>query len=48
MEMIQSRNQTAHTYNQKVADEIADRVSAHYCKLFLELEKEFLKLKERA
>ncbi len=48
MEMIQSRNQTSHTYNQKVADEIADKVSARYCSLFLELEKELLKLKARA
>ena len=47
MEMIQSRNQTAHTYNQKVADEIAENVTERYCKLFLELEREFMRLKER-
>jgi nucleotidyltransferase substrate binding protein (TIGR01987 family) len=47
MEMLQSRNQTSHTYNQKVADEIAEKVTARYCKLFLELEKELLLLKER-
>jgi nucleotidyltransferase substrate binding protein (TIGR01987 family) len=45
MEMIQSRNQTSHTYNQKVADDIAEKVAARYCKLFLELEKELLVLK---
>jgi nucleotidyltransferase substrate binding protein (TIGR01987 family) len=47
MEMIQSRNQTSHTYNQKVADEIVEKVTARYCELFLGLEKELLKLKER-
>ena len=47
MEMIQSRNQTSHTYNQKVADEIVEKVTSRYCELFLELEKELLKLKER-
>jgi nucleotidyltransferase substrate binding protein (TIGR01987 family) len=47
MEMIQSRNQTSHTYNQKVADEIVEKVTSRYCELFLGLEKELLKLKER-
>lgn len=47
MEMIQSRNQTSHTYNQKVADEIVEKATTRYCGLFLELEKELLKLKER-
>jgi nucleotidyltransferase substrate binding protein (TIGR01987 family) len=47
IEMIQSRNQTSHTYNQKVADEIVEKVTARYCELFLGLENELLKLKER-
>lgn len=34
MEMIWSRNQTAHTYNEKVAAEIADRIVALYSELF--------------
>jgi nucleotidyltransferase substrate binding protein (TIGR01987 family) len=34
MEMIQSRNQTTHTYNQKVADEIVERITAVYFSLF--------------
>lgn len=46
MEMIQSRNQTAHTYNQNVADEIADKVTVRYCKLFLELEKKLVSMKD--
>ena len=47
MEMVQSRNQTSHAYNQKVADEIVEKVTSRYCGLFLGLEKELLKLKER-
>ncbi len=34
MEMVQSRNQTIHTYNQKVADEIAEKITTVYFKLF--------------
>ncbi|MDP2266507.1 MAG: nucleotidyltransferase substrate binding protein [Thiobacillus sp.] len=34
MEMIKSRNQTAHTYQQKVADEIAGKVIERYFPLF--------------
>jgi len=47
MEMIQSRNQTSHTYNQKVADEIVGKVAARYCKLLLDLENKLLVLKEK-
>ena len=46
MEMLQSRNRTSHTYNQNVADEIAGKVTTLYCKLFLELEKSLLKMKD--
>jgi len=34
MEMIQSRNQTAHTYNERVAVEIATRITSRYRGLF--------------
>ena len=34
MEMIKSRNQTAHTYQQKVADEIAGKIIERYFPLF--------------
>ncbi len=34
MEMIKSRNQTSHTYNHQVADEIAEKVITIYYKLF--------------
>lgn len=47
MQMIQSRNQTSHTYNQKVADEIVEKVVERYCALFLELEKKLVELKGR-
>ena len=34
IEMIQSRNQTAHTYNERVAVEIATRITSRYRGLF--------------
>lgn len=39
MEMIKSRNQTSHTYNHQIADEIAKQITTLYCGLF----QEFLK-----
>lgn len=38
MEMIASRNRTAHTYNENAAEEIAGRVSDAYLPLFLKLQ----------
>lgn len=34
MEMILSRNQTSHTYNLKIANEIAEKIINHYYELF--------------
>lgn len=34
MAMIKSRNQTSHTYNHQIADEIVLKISMHYIKLF--------------
>lgn len=34
MEMIKSRNQTSHTYQQKIADEIAGKIIRQYFQLF--------------
>lgn len=34
MEMIKSRNQTSHTYQQKIADEIAGKIIEQYFPLF--------------
>ena len=38
MEMIKSRNQTAHTYNESIAIEIAERILTRYQLLFVRLE----------
>lgn len=38
MDMIQSRNRTAHTYNESVANEIADKVQNRYHALFAHFE----------
>ncbi len=38
MEMIKSRNQSSHTYNKKVADEIVDKTKKNYFPALLELE----------
>lgn len=42
MEMLQSRNQTSHTYNEETAIEIADEVLTKYIPLFQELENKML------
>lgn len=34
MEMIKSRNQTSHTYNQSVANEIVNKITKLYCPCF--------------
>lgn len=34
MEMIKSRNQTSHTYNLKIANEIENKICKQYCPLF--------------
>jgi nucleotidyltransferase substrate binding protein (TIGR01987 family) len=39
MEMIKSRNQTAHTYNESVANAIAGSISAQYQALFVEFQQ---------
>lgn len=35
MDMIKSRNQSSHTYNQSVADMVAERVIVNYFPLFV-------------
>ena len=39
MEMIKSRNQTAHTYNESIAIEIAERILARYQDLFVQFQQ---------
>ena len=34
MEMIKSRNQTSHTYNLSIANDIVDKIINHYSTLF--------------
>jgi nucleotidyltransferase substrate binding protein (TIGR01987 family) len=45
MEMIKSRNQSTHTYNQATADEIAQKVTEHYYPLFRQLKEKMEQLK---
>jgi len=45
MEMIKSRNQTSHTYNLNVANEIAEKILSIYCARFSELYKTMSALK---
>ncbi len=44
MEMIRSRNQTLHAYNQKVADEIVARILGAYFSLFQSLSRRLTEL----
>jgi nucleotidyltransferase substrate binding protein (TIGR01987 family) len=47
MEMIKSRNQTAHTYNESVANEITDKVMALYHGLFRQFQKHMQELADQ-
>ena len=47
MEMIQSRSQTAHTYNERVAAEIATRITSRYRRLFRQLLERMEELESR-
>ena len=46
MEMIKSRNQTSHTYNLKIADDIVDKVLNRYMLQFRALQKKMESLKK--
>ncbi len=48
MEMIKSRNETSHTYNEETTQKICKAISEHYYQAFLNLQKklEILKVKE--
>ena len=39
MDMLQSRNKTAHTYNEETADEICQAIHGGYIDLFLSLQQ---------
>ena len=46
MEMIKSRNQSSHTYNQEIAEGIAEKIANSYISLFLDLEVKMNQLKD--
>ena len=47
MEMIKSRNQTSHTYNKKIAEEIVDKISFSYFEAFKALKLKLEELKQK-
>ncbi len=47
MDMIQSRNETSHTYNEKVADKIAQNILNNYYPEFVKLEIKLKSLAEK-
>jgi nucleotidyltransferase substrate binding protein (TIGR01987 family) len=48
MEMIQSRNRSTHTYNEKIANEIADLIVNDYFGAFEKFEQRFLHLESES
>jgi nucleotidyltransferase substrate binding protein (TIGR01987 family) len=47
MEMVQDRNKTAHTYNETVAVEIANKIVTVYHPLFIALQQKMQELQEK-
>jgi len=47
MEMLKSRNQTSHTYNQETASEIARKIKDWYFDLFIDFENKMKSLKAK-
>jgi nucleotidyltransferase substrate binding protein (TIGR01987 family) len=45
MDMINSRNKTSHTYNEKIADEIFEKILEEYYPAFLNFQQRFSKMK---
>lgn len=46
MDMIKSRNQTSHTYNEKTANEITEAILTRYCAQFSQFQARFSRLQE--
>ena len=44
MEMLKDRNRTSHTYNQEIADEIAENILKNYYPLYVTLKTELEKI----
>lgn len=47
MEMIRSRNQSAHTYNEDTADDIRRKIVNHYFDLFIDFRQKMQSLQNR-
>lgn len=45
MEMIKSRNQSSHTYNEIIAEEISTKITENYHQLFKQLEEKMYEFK---
>nr|WP_232424787.1 nucleotidyltransferase substrate binding protein [Algoriphagus resistens] len=45
--MIKSRNQSFHTYNEEVAEEISTKITENYHQLFKELEEKMYEYKTK-
>ena len=47
MEMLKDRNRTAHTYNEKTAEEIAGNILSRYFSVFTELKRELEMMRDK-
>jgi nucleotidyltransferase substrate binding protein (TIGR01987 family) len=47
MDMIKARNQTSHTYNQELAEEVADNILERFYPAFEQLAKKFTAISEQ-
>lgn len=47
MQMIQTRNQTSHTYDKEMAKEVVNEIVEQYFELFVTFHNEMKKLKEK-
>lgn len=47
MEMLKDRNRTAHTYNEKTAEEIAGNILSRYFSVFTELKSELEMMRDK-
>ena len=48
MDMIQSRNRSSHTYNESIANQIANAIVTEFFPVFAKFEKRFLELESSA
>ena len=46
MDMVKSRNQTSHTYNEETANEITEAILTRYCAQLAQFSTRFAKLQE--